>query len=55
VQDQKAVGCTGTDTVDQCMDKLYEHWLVETAHLSGGRRVGRSPIAAYPERLARQR
>jgi len=27
VQDQKAVGCTGTDTVDQCMDKLYEHCL----------------------------
>jgi len=27
VADQKAVGCTGTDTVDQCMDKLYEQCL----------------------------
>jgi len=25
VQDQKAAGCTGTDTLNQCMDKLYKH------------------------------
>lgn len=25
VQDQKAAGCTGTDTMNQCMDKLYKH------------------------------
>ena len=25
VQDQQAAGCAGTDTVNQCMDKLYKH------------------------------
>ena len=25
VQDQKAAGCTGNDTMNQCMDKLYKH------------------------------
>ncbi|MCR4345585.1 MAG: hypothetical protein NUV55_00030 [Sulfuricaulis sp.] len=25
VQDQKAAGCTGNDTLNQCMDKLYKH------------------------------
>jgi hypothetical protein len=38
VQDQKAVGCTGTDTVDQCRDKLYEHCL-KTSSNPGGRNV----------------
>jgi len=27
VQDQMAVGCTGTDTLDQCTDKLYKNCL----------------------------
>ena len=27
VQDQKSAGCTGTDTVDQCTDKLYRQCL----------------------------
>lgn len=25
VQDQKAAGCAGSDTLNQCMDKLYKH------------------------------
>ena len=25
VQDQKVAGCTGNDTLNQCMDKLYKH------------------------------
>lgn len=25
VQDQMAAGCTGSDTLNQCMDKLYKH------------------------------
>jgi len=25
VQDQQSAGCAGTDTVNQCMDKLYKH------------------------------
>jgi hypothetical protein len=35
VQDQRAVGCTGTDTVDQCMDKLYDHCLKTTSNPGG--------------------
>lgn len=27
VQDQEAAGCSGSDTMDQCMDKLYKHCL----------------------------
>lgn len=38
VQNQRAVGCTGSDTVDQCMDKLYEHCL-KTSSNPGGRNV----------------
>jgi len=38
VQDQRAVGCTGSDTVDQCMDKLYDHCLATTSN-PGGRNV----------------
>ena len=25
IQDQQAAGCAGTDTVNQCMDKLYKY------------------------------
>ncbi len=35
VQDQKAAGCTGSDTVDQCMDKLYEHCLKVSSNPNG--------------------
>lgn len=35
VQDQRAVGCTGTDTVDQCMDKLYDNCLRTTSNPGG--------------------
>ena len=34
VQDQKAAGCTGNETLNQCMDKLYKH-CVETYSVSG--------------------
>ncbi len=34
VQDQKAAGCTGTDTLNQCMDKLYKH-CIETYSFGG--------------------
>ena len=34
VQDQKAAGCTGADTVDQCAAKLYKH-CVATASTPG--------------------
>jgi hypothetical protein len=34
VQDQMAAGCTGNETLNQCMDKLYKH-CVETFSVSG--------------------
>jgi hypothetical protein len=34
VQDQKAAGCTGNETMNQCMDKLYKH-CVQTFSYSG--------------------
>ena len=29
VQEQKAAGCTGSETLDQCMDKLYKHCVAD--------------------------
>lgn len=34
IQDQKAAGCTGNETMNQCMDKLYKH-CIETFSVSG--------------------
>jgi uncharacterized protein YukE len=43
VQDQKAAGCTGNDTLNQCMNKLYRHCI--ESYSVGGISIGLpSPI-----------
>lgn len=51
VQDQRAVGCTGSDTVDQCMDKLYHHCLTTTSN-PGGRDVTTQEFQASAQAAA---
>lgn len=43
VQDQKAAGCTGSESLDQCMDKLYKHCVATWSGSTPGLGVG-SPV-----------
>ena len=50
VQDQQAAGCAGTDTVNQCMDKLYKYCIAAYKGEYGSKEAFRNQFKTDLER-----